>query len=478
MSNSEHNDLDKLLKDNLSDKAASVPGAVWDNIEAELFPKKKRRGFFWLFFSAGLLIGGLALGSFFLFNGSSEQHTQTTQTAKTHKTFHQQRSTATGVPAPAPSSPLEVGQDLSAEQAESVASFSSDKSGISGNDAGSGSSASSARLSERELNRSGHGINHRSKGNNSASDGKTAGSSSGSIAPETTNTDADHLSASTSSTVVNSQNDLALATATEQPGTVDSLGTMYIMPVGNSLADFLVPRKAPDTEPSTTGCGFIVYGGPSFYEMALFKDYFVSGDLSNRSFAASGMEIGMTGYFRKNRLGWYLNLGYNRKQAAFQYDVAITENDYFEIIDGGELPDPAATIPFENISDNGSNSCFLAEDFTASYTVTSWQLALGGTMEFLRWRKFSFGGDLRIGLNLSSKLELKEWTTFSTPSYEKERYNAFRPAGGLWIWCQLSRRFAVGLMPMYSWQFHRSREDFIQGTTKELIVPVGIRIGL
>lgn len=495
MNNSEHNDLDKLLKDNLSDKGASVPGAVWDNIEAELFPKKKRRGFFWLFFFGALLTGGLATAGFFLFNRPADSSDVTTASStKTNLHDHRHKPTATGTPANAPSSPVEAQQDLACRQTGPVAL--SVASGEPATNPGvSGQSSGTASLAMGESSRR----NGTGNGSDRSFDGKgdktkqrvrvvapkgTSGDSAGEP------TSAQSNGEGTKNPVSNSDTDsaidpadanlLASVTANEpelgQPGNVDSLATMRIMPVGNGLADFLVPRKAP--EKPATACGFIVYGGPSFFEMALFKDYFVSGDLSNRSFAASGMEAGIGAYLRKNRFGWYLNLGYNRKQASFQYDVAITEDDYFDYI--GEdmpMPDPAATIPFENISDNGANSCFLAEDFTASYTITSWQFSLGGTMEFLRWRKFSLGGDLRFGLNLGSKLELKEWTTFSTPDYEKERFSAFRPAGGLWIWCQLSRRFAIGLTPMYSWQFQR-KSSFTAGTTKELILPLAIRIGL
>ena len=56
--------IDQLLQDNLLGQEAVVPPAAWEAIESAVAPQKKRRGFFWLFGGAGLLLAGIML--FFL----------------------------------------------------------------------------------------------------------------------------------------------------------------------------------------------------------------------------------------------------------------------------------------------------------------------------------------------------------------------------------------------------------------------------
>lgn len=210
-----------------------------------------------------------------------------------------------------------------------------------------------------------------------------------------------------------------------------------------------------------------LYGGASLYDMAVFKDYFVSGQLSNRPFRSSGFELGTGFAFNvTSRLNVYAQVSFNRKETSFDYALAITESDYFHHLVHGEL------LPIGNIIDNGVGNCFLAEGVKASYRTDSWLVSLGAAYKIIQWKKLDLGADVRFSVNASSGLQLNELTVIQVAPYGKEHFNFYKVGAGLSINYRISERFVAGITPMFHWQLTGDNQSFYKGVGKELVLPV------
>ena len=461
MSNRKQNDLEKLLKDKLSDKTSAAPDFVWDRIEAELFPEKKRRGFFWLFSGcAGLLI---VAGCFTFCSIFSHE----AKTAETHTVV--KRSFAPH---------LREKKETKMISEHPGTGHSSGKGPIIEASAGAEEESFGARTSiaarSKQQERSG----------NSSFRTSLAGRSTGSFNESPLTSGSAEQPGILSLTGI--PDPASSAVITELPVS-DSSNTevadpeiavsdsIPVQPVDSAIAittQPIAPLEVPEL-PSAAERKFTLslYGGASLFDMAVFKDYLRSGQLSDRSFQSSGFEAGMQfSYQLTRKFGLYTGVAFNRKTTSFRYNLAISESDYFTVVLPGQL------LPIAAISDNATGDCFLAEHVTANYQVNSWLLSLGTTYQVIRWKKLTLGIDLRFSMNLYSGLDLKKLEVIEVGDYAAERFNYIKPGAGLRIDYALNERLSVGLAPIYSLQFSGDNNSFYAGNVKELVIPVRVRI--
>lgn len=481
MANSEQNDLEKLLKDNLSDKTASVPDFVWDNIEEELFPKKKRRGLFWLFFAGlGLLAGATAI--YFMASRStgkpdvqfSKHETgqmtpsswnTTTQDTKTLET-RSEKGTSGGASENTSAAHVSAGNGTPSIQnnASPASTFTGSKAEHRANRS---RNAVSGRKNEFTATATSSGGQHAKLG----SEGQMNSGAANQVADEKQDPKNSTHAVSGGNTntgeVKNgsgepAQKDSSAAQPLAQTSPKDSV---HQTQTESRVAEIQADTTQPESKPKRFMIS--VYGGASLYDMAVFKDYFTSGQLSNRPFKSSGFEVGAGfGYQITRKLGIYANAAFNQKNTSFEYSLAITESDYFNHLLQGEL------LPLENIIDNGVGNCFLVEGVRAKYQVNSWLLSLGSTYDFLYWKKISVGADIRFTANMSSALQMKELAVLQIQPYGDEHFKSLKIGAGLNIGYQVTESFSVGIAPMYHLQLNQDKKSFYKGLGKELVLPV------
>lgn len=459
MKNSENKMLDQLLKDRLAEGSANVPNFVWDNIEEELFPEKKRRGFFWWFFGGVCLMFLGVIAWFFNENAAHLKNVEhhKNQSAQ-HQSFHQKTSDPKiGIyrksVVPKKSKPgsktliKSYQNNLPGKKPVSMGSVNSFSKDVSSASVHKTSSKSKTDRSSKALNANSGKNDHYSSGQNTFETNKTISSSSQPSANKTT--DQPEAVKETEKT----------PEITEAKTETDSVGFAQIL----EMLQKKYPFKDVPKELSKFSIG--IYGGPSFYDIAVFKDYFISGQLSHRTFTSSGFETGFNARFNLgNRFTIYSGLAFNQKQTQFNYNLAITQTDYFTNVVNGNK------IPLANIVDNGVNSCFLAKGVMAKYTVSSTLFSLGTTYQFWKSGRFSAAADLRFSFNTQSAMKLSEMTVLDIQQPESERFSYFQPGLGVLLNVQLNNRFSVGLAPVFSKQFYL-KESFTK-KVNELVVPV------
>lgn len=437
-----HNDLDRLLKEQLGDRQAGVPELVWEKIEERIYPEKKRRGLFWWWiFGAGMLAAGVWL-AIWMGNGKDLR-------AGGQEAGHSAAVSSGTIRDIPKSKKRENGNAASAESPDSEGD-------------------------QREAPHANRNLIIRDIPNSRDVQNVQRGSDEKSMNP--------------SLLVQNPRTNeiLPRKTANLREDKVIARRFQLLLPSEKSssdtpLIDPLSPRVALHGNTDTifrrlqlqplSRFTILAYGGPSFYDMATLRPYFETGRLSHRTFDASGFEAGLGASFRiTERFSVYALGSFNRKQASHRYTLAITEEDYFSNVLEGEQ------LPLENIDDNGNN-CFLAKDATATYTVSTWSAAIGANFTVLRLGQWSVDADLRFSVNAASDLNVKETTVIALSDPEKEHFSWYQPGAGLAVHYQLNKRLSVGIAPLYSRRFHPNASSFSK-KLNELIVPVTLRIGI
>lgn len=460
MKNSEQNKnrLDQLLKDKLSEGTAHVPDFVWDRIEEELFPKKKRRFFFWWLFGGAfiILIGsmvGVAFSGEKLNSKSiSLSHDNSSAPKITASLHHKLRTKTNGSPN---FTPFKTRSNT----------HNHDSDGNQNSTGMSNYSTTRFYTTNQKLNRSSSTRHSESKLDEkvllevkSSQRSEIENQSNPVTVFETTDTDPNNLLAATEKINGKPASDREIQT--------DSLVTnefTYAEILALIKRDFSSnPGEKEEKRLSNFSIG--IYGGSSLYHTAVFKDYFTSGQLSNRSFNSSGFELGLQVKFRLgNRFQIYTGVAFNQKQTQFNYNVAITESDYFTYLTNDEK------IPLANIRDDGSNSCFLAKDVTVRYQMQSVLISLGTSFEFLKIGKLSVAADLRVSGNLQSSIKLKETRILRIEQPNSEQFSYFQPGVGLIFNYKLNNRISIGLSPFFSKQFY-TKKSFLH-RMDELVIP-------
>lgn len=487
MKNSEQKKLDQILKDKLSEGTAQVPDFVWDRIEEELFPKKKRRFFFWWFFGGlcTLLIGVLIAIAVSGGRVLSQKNTLPDSTSGSNNLKNREDEMFLANKRRSTKSVVVVSTEKREDQKGTFLSKDITKE--------HNSAVSTKQHATRHLKFRSKTETSRSK-STSHSNLKRKSSSSQQLSSTDNNTAVNAGSERTFKTQqvpVDEKTNSNISVENTIPGK-PAAEVENEKPKGKiepkdevlsakelSYAEILqlIQRdfpKAPDksSEQTPFSCVSIgVYGGPSLYHTAAFKDYFTSGQLSKRTFASSGYELGFqTRVKLGNRFRVYAGLAFNQKQTQFTYNVAITEADYFTYVENGEK------VPLENIHDDGMNSCFLAKDVTAKYQLKTISISLGTSFEFLRIGKFSAAADLRLSGNLSSSLKLQEMLVLDIAQPRSEKFSYLQPGAGLLLNYRLNRRISLGLAPFFSKQFYL--KNSFSRKLEELVIPLSVSFEL
>lgn len=459
MKNSEQNKnrLDQLLKDQLAEGTAHVPDFVWDRIEEELFPKKKRRFLFWWFFGGACII----LISTIVGVAFSEEKLNSQRISLSQNNCSDSTITASLHPK------IRTNSDRSAN----FISFKTSNNAHNHDSVENQNSTGISNYSNMQFYNANQGSNRFASITHSKSKVPEkvlfeVGSSARSGIENESNpvtdfetTDTNDLLAATEKINENPESDRKTQT--------DSLVTnefTYAEILALIKREFpLNPEEKEKKRLSNFSIG--IYGGSSLYHTAVFKDYFTSGQLSNRSFTSSGFELGLQVKWRLgNRFQIYTGVAFNQKQTQFNYNVAITESDYFTYLANDEK------VPLANIRDDGSNSCFLAKDVAVRYQMQSILISLGTSFEFLKIGKLSVAADLRVSGNLQSSIQLKETRILSIEQPYSEQFSYFQPGAGLIFNYKLNDRISVGLSPFFSKQFY-TKKSFLH-RMDELVIPV------
>lgn len=481
MKNSGQNKLDQILKDKLSEGTAQVPDFVWDRIEEELFPYKKRRVLFWWFFGGFCL---LLIGVFMVMAVSGTKvHSQHVVISE-HLVAKETKAPAS-----------EIGKQTKTDRSSAInGSETMDGSQLDDSDNYRNAAnkhdfsvSKDSRINLKPIQKTnGFSSKNRIKSGSSARIKNTLTKSS--IRSKVENNE--HTPTHTPS--VNNSADLVSPVTKTEPAQIKdknlpapsasknedlkTLETETNPPLEKELSYAeilkLIQRdfpKVPDNNPSKripSSCVSIgIFGGPSLYHSAVFKDYFTSGQLSKRTFASSGFELGLQARVKLgDRFQIYAGFAFNQKQTQFRYNVAITEADYFTYIENGEK------VPLENIHDDGMNSCFLAAGVTAKYKIQTTSISIGASFEFLRIGKFSAAADLRLSGNLYSSLKLQEILVLDIAQPSSETFSQLQPGAGLLFNYQLNDRISLGLSPFLSKQFYL-KKSFLH-RMDELVIPV------
>lgn len=486
MKNSEPKKLDQILKDKLSEGTAQVPGFVWDRIEEELFPEKKRRVFFWWFFGGFCL---LLIAVFIAMAVSGTQHTVPSEQPVLNRT-KAPVSKAKELKENGPDWALDPFKTKGGSQYRELDNHrhAPGKSKVSGKDSRKTIKQNQKSSYSQSEQHTKYGSSARMK-SAPAKKGKrdavySAGKNPGSQLHTASNSNLNNAGApGISGPRATLQAKDEKQPASESENQIKTTGTG---PKNNVSADKelsyaqileLVQRdfpKIPDDEKEQmpSSCVSIgIFGGPSLYHSAVFKDYFTSGQLSKRTFASSGFELGLQARVKLgNRFRVYAGLSFNQKQTQFKYNVAITEADYFTYIENGEK------VPLENIHDDGMNSCFLAKDVTAKYQLQTVSVSIGTSFEFLRIGRFSAAADLRLSGNIRSSLKLQEMQVLSIVQPRAEKFSYLQPGAGLLLNFRLNRRISLGLAPFFSKQFYL-KESFSR-KLDELVIPLSVSFDL
>ncbi|WP_300663692.1 hypothetical protein [Fluviicola sp.] len=453
MKNKEYNPLDRLLKERLAEGTKAVPDFVWDRIENELFPKRKRRFFFWWFFGGiCMLLSGVLFMVVFSGGSASSQ-------VNNHKVSGALKHTS-GLTAGDGQSKPEKRTFILSGNYRKASSFSKSR-----HQPNLSQSVNASHKHQRSGVKLFSGRHISSNPVLSVQHSNTAFEKSGSGQTILTQTP-DFLPVNADSLSKNA----ALSKEVLKTDSSGSSALSYAEIIALLERDFPAikePEAIKKNSKSVFSLG--VYSGLSLFNTATFKDYFTSGQLSKRSFASSGFELGLQGkLYTGKRFGIYAGLAFNQKQTQFMYDLAITESDYFSYIATGEK------IPLQNIRDDGSNSCFLAKDVSALIRMRSTILSVGTTVELFRTKLFSVSADFRLSGNIRSDLTLKKVSVLDIPQPNSERFSYLQPGIGIQLNYRLSPHISLGFAPSFSKQFYL-KQSFSR-KMDEILVPIFLTV--
>ncbi len=229
---------------------------------------------------------------------------------------------------------------------------------------------------------------------------------------------------------------------------------------------------APTEEPKPSKFGLLAYGGYMAFDQAVFKSYFTSGNLSQVAFPSSGFEIGLGGYYRfKNRFEFSLAASYGQRHTSFNYNLMISESDFFDLYEND------TEIPLENLDDPNSCNCFLAEDASLDYSVSTLALNFTGSFDLIKKSKFSFGPLVGIGLVANTKFTNIGSTVIGFSPELNERFTGSILKFGLNFHYQITPKLQVGTVPSFNFQFANKSTIYVRNS-RLLLLPLQFKIAL
>ncbi len=245
------------------------------------------------------------------------------------------------------------------------------------------------------------------------------------------------------------------------------ISPLLFKPYLNALADL---KPAENALPAKMG--IIAYGGPTLYEIVVFKPYFEAGQLTANTGASRGVEFGL-GVYRKlsARLEAQLMVNYNQKQTQFQANLMVSQADYFDLYLQNE------PIPLENLDDPNSCNCFLVEDASLNYQINTFKLSLGGEFYWLNRQKLKLSSQFNISGNLSTTFNGNSNGVVAFPTTASEQFSTVGFLFGTGVSYQLSKKIQLGIMPSYRF-VAVSSTSFIATPFFEFMLPVRVKFDL
>lgn len=217
--------------------------------------------------------------------------------------------------------------------------------------------------------------------------------------------------------------------------------------------------------------GLIAYGGPSFFDISVFKPYLSSGSLSNRPFKSSGYELGI-GSFKRINERWKLNLSvaYNHKRSQFLYDLLVSEEDYFNYYNNDVL------ISVEQLDQEENCNCFVANDVQMEYEVHTVNLSFGVSYQIAEFNKFNVHGNFNLSTNVFTQFKKNSSSTVNFPSIKTEKFNGLGLKPGFTIDYALTKNTRLTLSPNYTYLFTRNKSSFYARPLQEITVYLGVSL--
>jgi hypothetical protein len=452
--------LDKKLHDTFADKTAEVPGFIWEKIEKEIAPKKKRGFFFWLL-PVGIILATLYV-TFQLFKGSTLHAESLAKTLdrfpadalyieNLHKKIGQNKTKQNEVISP------EV-ESKTNQKIASTFSFGD------------------------EINKTKKSNSLRTKKvRQSNSKGEKSGASSNLTSPFGTKSFSEKGGEELANTGTTEKNDIENQGSNQKDNekTKDEFGNLNDVKKnvenGESLdtlkpiIDELPPDPPVSPKPKKNFLQFSI--ASSKYDVSLYKPYFNSGALSNRDFTSKGFALD-AGYLHKFIKRWSVSstVSYNSKETQFKYDILLHEVDFFKYQQYGK------PVPIANLDKEECNKGYLLKDASAAYQIHSVFLNFALNYQTLSIGRFQLENFVYAAPTVLSALKVNNSAGLSGIDSKNEFFNSIVLGFGITPVFQCNERVSLGLQPKFQWQF--ARNSFYAKPVKELLIPVMLRVSL
>lgn len=479
---SEDFNIEELLKEHLLDAQEVPPGGIFDKIEARVLnpEKRKNRFLFWIWFGLGLgaIITTLGIGANSFF-GSKSFVSQAKQRNDDNSDLNAHQLDTLLV--------LINGETQYNANSSEKAILKTDSNGVEQNATPySNQKEMKGFKPNKTLNRKTNDIktnsenitatnstqtntkhqNNPKKGSNLSK--LTRAENKENAIEDSTNMKYKHENTTNAEILTNLVNPTDSVFAKTESDTLNQAQKEVEAP--DSIATLSLDPPAEDTKKSNYG--LVIYGGPALFDIAVFKPYFSSGALSNRTFPSSSYEIGLGFYYTiKEKFNLSFIGNYNTLQSEFKYDLMISENDFFNLYENGKV------IPIENLDNPETCNCFLAEDAALSYKINRISLAFSASYDLISRPKFTFGPNVSFSSVLSSKFSNKSSSIIEFSVEQKEKFIGTNFQIGFGFDYRITNRFSVGLAPSYGIQFAKKSSIYAQNLT-QILIPITLKIAL
>lgn len=469
-------DIEELLKTHLRDEKEVPPVGLFEAIDAQIIGEKKRkkRFFWWFWFGFGScsVIALLLIGRIFL-----NTHQLEVQLSKEY--FRSNHIVVSSISAIPRQNSNANKTDASTQRTARDSSHGTNEQNIL--------QLSNSKINSNTGDQSGRANTSIKQGPKKQN--KNSGTSADMHAPQSTKTDvksktdlnkqktelkdnewitgdyakSEEPLASDSLISKNNSDTLVLAEAVDS-----SFIANQIEPCNDSIIDS-IKQIPPRVEQKESKYGLLIYGGPTLFDIAVFKPYFSSGALSKTSFTSSGYEIGF-GFYRQIKQRFVLQVfaNYSALKSQFTYDLMISEEDFFYLYESG------TPIPLENLDNPESCNCFLAEDAALSYKISNFSFNLGSSYQIIQRPKFILGPALAFTGVLSTKFINKASNTVSFPINLSEKFMSYRLEFGLGFYYKFTDHLQLGFTPSYGIQFNTKSSVYAKNLNR-ILLPLSLK---
>lgn len=456
-------DIEELLKTHLSDGQQRSKEDLFPKIEEKLLKRKRKRRFLWIFFWVGLGAGLLTAGTFFYKSeeaceceerskGKMEKSEWGSENRNDSKIHGQRKQEEHGkdvdsqVKTISEKKSIENQEELEPETIGNVR-MNQGRGGIRSNESG-GLDVVAQSFMDKQSNMLAlaemPNEKLKSRGDDSLSS-DLVGTIEGN-------------DARSKDSIMKSTEELNDSTTVDLPALAIEKQDSLI------LVDTINPEK------NKPRFAFFVHGGATMYDMAVFKPYFTSGVLSNRSFKSIGWEITVGG---AKRLGDHFDLqfslNYNQKNTQFSYDLLVGEEEYMN------LQIENQPIALEQLDQENSCNCFLAKGASLEYGVSTVSLMTGIDYRPFLWEKIRLSTSLHFGTNALTSFKNMKQQVVEFPSQKREFFSTFSMRLGCTVGYSIRENLSINLYPGYTISL-AGRSDLYARNIRELALPIGVRV--